>query len=117
MAEKGDPSKAAKKAAKAKAKIDKKLAKAHAQAATTGSGGGVQRDEARPRSAGDARGLSPAERSAAAAERQVALQRFRVIFAAAVAVVTILTFLITVKPWRLWGSSPESPPPATEPSQ
>ena len=43
---------------------------------------------------------NPAERSAAAAERQVALQRFRVWLALVMALVAVTALLWSVKPWR-----------------
>lgn len=44
---------------------------------------------------------TPAERSAAAAERQVRLQSYRVWFAAIGVIIAIATLLITFKPWKL----------------
>ena len=88
-----DQAKAQKKADKAQAKLDKKAAKARAKSTEVAVGA--------PAAAADhAAGPSPAERSAAAAERQVRLQRWRVILALAAMLVALLTFLYTPKPWR-----------------
>lgn len=89
MAGAKESSKTAKKEAKTRAKLEKKLARAGTQAAT------------------DSRSSpTPAERSAAAAERQVILQKYRVWLAATVAVMAIVTFLATVKPWNFFHPPP-----------
>jgi ferric-dicitrate binding protein FerR (iron transport regulator) len=54
-------------------------------------------------------GPTPAERSAAAAERQVRLQRLRVVLAFLGVAVAAAMLLWTVKPWR-------TPPPAISPT-
>jgi hypothetical protein len=54
-------------------------------------------------------GPTPAERSAAAAERQVRLQRLRVVLAFLGVAVAAAMLLWTVKPWR-------TPPPAASPT-
>lgn len=102
----GDPSetaKAAKKAAKAQAKLDKKLAKKgagdpRAHAASTASSGG----------SGDA-GLSPAERSAKAAERQATLHQYRVWISLVIALLALVSLLVTLKPWTLFDGTDRSP--------
>lgn len=45
-------------------------------------------------------GLTPAERSAAAAEKQVRLQRWRVVLAVAGVLVAAATLLFTLRPWE-----------------
>lgn len=99
-----DAAKEAKKAAKAQAKLQKKLAKkgvesacADAPQAPPPSGTAVES------------GPTPAERSAAAAERQISLQRYRVWISLLIALIALVTFLITVKPWTLLGSSDRHP--------
>jgi hypothetical protein len=82
-----DP-KTAKKLAKARLKEAKKRAAAEATPAPSAQ---IEKP-----SAG---GPTPAERSAAAAERQVRLQRLRVIIALAATIVGLLTLLLTTRPW------------------
>lgn len=67
-------------------KVAKKRAKAAAKAAKKGLHA--------PQSVAFGDGKSPAERAAAAAERQVALQRWRVILGIVGALIAIATFLI-----------------------
>lgn len=93
-----DQAKADKKAAKARLKAEKKAAKASSHIPPTAGGGD---------------GSSPAERAAAAAEKQVSLQRFRVLFALLMFLVATATFLWTVKPWRYLPGS-QHPNPAQE---
>jgi len=92
--------KADKKASKAKLKAEKKAGKnASAVSAARVRNGSAP---------------SPAERSASAAEKQVALQRFRVLFALLMFLVTVATFAWTVKPWRyLPGSDRAGAPPTS----
>ena len=80
--------KAAKKAAKAQSKLLKK-----------GGGEAVTRNTVGQAGSAD---VSPtaAQRSAAAAERQVTLQRYRVLLAAAALAIAVLTLLITMRPWQ-----------------
>lgn len=92
-------SKAAKKAAKAEAKRTKKEAKAALAAKASTAASSIS-------------GPSPAERSAVAAERQVRLQRWRVVFALLMFLVAAATFLATVRPWEKRGKSPPPPDPA-----
>ena len=73
-------------------KAAKKVAKALAKAAK-------KEVAARTPDAQPADGLSPAERAAAAAERQVSLQRWRVVLAALAAVIALATF------WVMWSRS------------
>ena len=104
--------KAAKKAAKAQAKLDKKAAK---EAPLVGTVDVVQPGAApsapapvKPSPPGAKLGPTPAERSAAAAERQVQLQRYRVWLGILAVLVALATFLATVRPWR-YLQSPETP--------
>lgn len=100
-----DQAKADKKASKARLKAEKKAGNAAAVAPIAAGGG-----DGKP---------SPAERSAAAAEKQVALQRFRVLFALLMFVVAVVGLLWTVKPWQyLPGSAqPQTAPAATTPEE
>ncbi len=75
------------KVAKKLAKVSAKAAKKQAQTTTPG---GVGAEAARPPGSGP----SPAERSAEAAERQVALHRWRVVLALATALIAIISLLI-----------------------
>ena len=88
--------KSAKKATKARLKIEKKAAKAATKKAPGAAGTASAID--RP-AEGVPAGPSPAERSAAAAERQVRLQHWRVILAVAGVIVALVTLLLTIKPW------------------
>jgi hypothetical protein len=89
------------KAAKERAKAEKKLAKARVKAEKKlGAGaptGGPATPEAPapaiPSAPGAPDGLTPAERSARAAERQVSLQRWRILFALLGFVVALATLL------------------------
>jgi len=106
MTETQDPAKTSKKIAKGEAKRAKKGAKAAALAEAANAGA------APPVPAG----TSPAERSAAAAERQVRLQRWRVVFAVLMFLVAAGTFLATVRPWERWNLAPSAADrSATEP--
>ena len=98
-----DTSKATKKALKAEAKLAKKLAKN--RAATDPS---VLSPQAAQRGKGE-NDLSPTERSARAAERQVRLQRLRVIFAALMFIVAVVTLLLTTRPWENKDSGDNAP--------
>jgi hypothetical protein len=82
-----DP-KTTKKLAKASLKEAKKRAAAESPPAPP--------DRAQKRPAG---GPTPAERSAAAAERQVRLQRLRVIIALGAMILALVTLLLTTRPW------------------
>lgn len=92
-----DESKAAKKTAKAQVKAEKAAHKAAIAAAAPDV------------PAGD---MSPSERSARAAERQVALQILRVLFALLMLVIATAGLLWTIKPWERGGSS--EPQPASD---
>jgi hypothetical protein len=95
-----------KKRAKAQTKAIKKLAKRQAVPATTESAAGdIHRAAV---SVGGA--SSPAERSAAAAEKQVALQRYRVLFAVLMFLIAVATLIVTIRPWDRDGRSPNSHP-------
>jgi len=99
-----DAAKEAKKAAKAQVKLQKKLAKKGAESARA--------DASRiPASSGATveSGTTPAERSAAAAERQIVLQRYRVWISLLVALLALVTFLVAAKPWNLLGNSTRHP--------
>ena len=74
-------------------KVAKKIAKAAAKAAKKGASAGSP-PAAEP--SAPAGGQTPAERSAAAAERQVALQRWRVILAVVAAAIALITLLVMV---------------------
>ena len=89
-----DP-KAAKKVAKAQAKLEKKLAKKRPD----GAGEEARLSPTQARSS-EPHGPTPAERSAAAAEHQVRLHRYRMLISLAAAVIALVTFLATVRPWR-----------------
>ncbi len=89
-----DP-KAAKKVAKAQAKLEKKLAKKRPD----GAGEEARCSPTQARSS-EAHGPTPAERSAVAAEHQVRLHRYRMLISLAAAVIALVTFLATVRPWR-----------------
>jgi len=94
-----------------KAKIEKKLAKARLKEAKKRAKG-----NASTAPVGDgslASSPTPAERSAAAAEKQVRLQSFRVWFAALGVIIALGTLLITFKPWKTQTANQASPPPIT----
>lgn len=84
MSESYDPAKAVKKAAKAQAKAAKKLNKATAPATP------------HPSDPTDSNSLSPAERSAQAAEQQVRLQKRRVWIALIGAIIGLATLVATL---------------------
>jgi hypothetical protein len=90
MSDEQHDDKALKKQAKAEAKAAKKQAKAEADAAA------AEAEAARPREATDSDG-SPAERSARAAERKVALESWRTIFAAVGALIGLATLLFMAR--------------------
>lgn len=104
MSEQKDAAKAAKKAAKSRAKINKKLSKEQRGAPPT-EACTAPRDP----------GPTPAERSAAAAERQVRLQRFRVWISLTAALIALATLLVTFRPWEFF-SEPQ-PAPAAAPDE
>lgn len=104
MSEQKDVAKAAKKAAKSRAKLDKKLSKEQHGTASQDQPGVPPEPES-----------TPAERSAAAAERQVRLQRFRVWISLTAALIALATLLVTFRPWEFF-SRPE-PAPAAAPSE
>jgi len=89
-----DEAKAAKKTVKAQVKAEKAAHKAAMAAATPDAPTG---------------GMSPSERAARAAERQVALQILRVLFALLMLVIATAGLLWTIKPWER-GGSPEPQP-------
>jgi hypothetical protein len=107
-----DP-KTAKKLAKARLKAAKKReAAGRADAAAEGAPGARTASDLPPA------GATPAERAAAAAERQVRLQRLRVLIALGAVVVALLTLLVTTRPWT-WGEKAGGTPrpqPLTSPS-
>ena len=74
-------------------KVAKKTAKAAAKAAKK-QASAAPPSPAEPSTPAGAR--SPTERSAAAAERQVALQRWRVILAVVAAAIALITLLVMV---------------------
>ena len=71
-------------------KIRKKLAKAEAKAAKKGASSPDETEQA----ISAARGKTPAERSAEAAERQLRLHRWKVAFAAISALVALATLIL-----------------------
>jgi hypothetical protein len=73
-------------------KVAKKMAKAAAKAAKKRVAGGLPPE---PKTVSPPAGSSPAERAAAAAERQVALHRWRVVLAAVAALIGLVTLLVT----------------------
>ena len=100
--------------AKREAKIAKKAAKAAAKAqkkslTQSESAPPVGRKDSPPPTESEGKRLSAAERSAAAAERQVRLQMYRVLIAVVVALVGLATLIVTLRP--LLG-----PPSADEPA-
>jgi len=109
------------------AKTAKKAAKALVKAEKKGSvGGGVDssgRRAATPTSSpvpdavpATPNGPTAAERSAAAAERQVALQRYRVLLAVLMLVVALAAIMTTTKPWQFLPAVQDaaSQPPASQ---
>jgi hypothetical protein len=109
--------------AKREAKIAKKAAKAAAKAqkkslAQSESASPIESKEPPPPVASGENGLSPAERSAAAAERQVRLQTYRVLIAVVVALVTLATLIVTTRPfWQApSGDEPSDNAAAVTPS-
>lgn len=120
-----DP-KAAKKLAKAQAKAEKKRAKHLAKmgpmaqpappAARTGTGAGARGEAGTSHDDTPAAGPTPAERSAAAAERQVRLQRWRVAIALLTFIIAALTFLLIYRPWKSIQPAPPDEAPAEQPA-
>lgn len=106
-----DAAKAAKKAAKAKAKELKKLEKKHASEPLADAGAARQVPSSVTASGmGPAeRSAAAAERSAAAAERQAKLQRYRVLFALLMVIVSLAALLATVKPWKFLAETRPTP--------
>ena len=97
MSESKDKAKAGKKATKAAIKQQKK------SAGPPGTHASIDDQPSRPEATstqGNAALPTPAERSAFAAERQVRLQKLRVLLALAALLVAIGTFLLTTKPWK-----------------
>jgi len=85
---------------KEQAKIEKKLAKSlvkEEKARTKASQTNAANSAGSPAPSSSP---TPAERSAAAAERQVRLQSYRVWFAALGVIIAIATLLLTIKPWQ-----------------
>jgi hypothetical protein len=109
MSESKDAAKTAKKAAKSQAKIEKKLGNLRTPTAeappTAGASSSWDSADSPPTP-------TPAERSAGAAERQVTLQRYRVLISLIAAAVALATFLITVKPWTFLRATESAPPAA-----
>ena len=106
MGEAKDAAKAAKKAAKAEKKRQKK--------APTESPAETPAPDPAPAPAPSTvleSGPTPAERSAAAAERQVRLQRYRVWLALITAIVAAAALIAATKPWERFLSS--GPPTET----
>lgn len=99
--------KAAKKAAKTEAKRLKKAAKDRSPSAAP----------APPRADQPSAGPNPAERSAAAAERQVKLQERRVFWSALGVIVALAALLVSILLWSgsRKASAPTSAPAATQP--
>ena len=105
----GDPketAKAAKKAAKAQAKIEKKSrAQTDGNVAPEAASVSAVPPESTPG------GLAPAERAAAAAERQVKLQTYRVWITIFAALIALAGVFATIKSWQ--AIHPEVPPEET----
>ena len=91
MADAKERAKGAKKELKAQAKLRKKEAKGAVADASAGAG---QAASAVPT------GSTPAERSAAAAERQARLHTYRVWIALAGVVLALVTVLVSTRPWE-----------------
>lgn|GEM_PF-2148012 len=111
MGDAKEESKRQKKAIKAEQKQVKKLGKAGVDSPVS----------SRPSAADVQTGRTPAERSAAAAERQVKLQKLRVFIALIAVLIALAGFLITVRPWQYLGprtqpagEASSSPRPAPE---
>ncbi len=85
---------------KEQAKIEKKLAKAVVKEEKARAKASQPHTAKPVNVAPSSTSPTPAERSAAAAERQVRLQSYRVWFAALGVIIAIATLLITLKPWR-----------------
>ena len=101
--------KAAKKAAKAQAKLEKKAAKDAPPVGTVD----VEQPGAAPPTLTPAKpGPTPAERSAAAAERQI----YRVWLGILAVLVALATFLATVRPWR-YLQPPDTPTESSVPAE
>ena len=96
---------------KARAKAAKKKAKAEFKTAKKQMGPPAPASPSAPKSNGA--GQTAAQRSAVAAEKQVRLQRLRVLIALLTLVVALATFLIAARPWN-WSSTPPADPPSTE---
>ena len=127
--------KAEKKAAKAQAKLEKKLGKTGAEGGPQGAAaserapaaGGAPVAEGAPvvggtravdvaARAAEPSGPTPAERSAAAAERQVALHKYRMWISLIAALIALATLIATVRPWRYIDALilPQETPAATD---
>jgi hypothetical protein len=91
MADAKEHTKGLKKELKAQAKLRKKEAKGAVVDASAGAG--------QPASA-EPTGPTPAERSAAAAERQARLHTYRVWIALAGVVLALVTVLVSTRPWE-----------------
>ncbi|MCG8408293.1 MAG: hypothetical protein MI923_24090 [Phycisphaerales bacterium] len=104
MSDSKEEAKQIKKTAKAESKSLKKMTQAQA-------------DPAPSNDPTETTGLTPAERSAAAAERQVRLQHFRVWLALAAVIVGVITILATIKPWSAATNEPTTKKvsPSTQP--
>ena len=87
-------------------KIAKKLLKAQAKAEKKRAKFAAESPGAPPPTAEASSAPGAADRSAAAAERQVRLQRWRVVIALLTLAVAVVTFLLTVRPWE--SKQPES---------
>ncbi len=81
-------------------KIAKKLLKAQVKAEKKRAKLAAESSSAPPAAELSSAPGTPADRSAAAAERQVRLQRWRVAIALLTLAVAAVTFLLTVRPWE-----------------
>lgn len=104
MTDADDHAKVEKKAAKAAQKLLKKQAKAEAKAASSGSAAArtASAPSSTPSTSAKHDTLTPAERSAAAAERQVRYTRVRMWIGILTLLATIVTILLTVDPFGWW---------------
>jgi hypothetical protein len=108
MSDAKEEAKAKKKLAKEQSKAAKKLAKVEEKTHETPH---AASSTSMPAPAPISDGISPAERSARAAEQQVRLQRFRVWFAFLTVLLTLATILITLRPWRWLDREPAATDP------
>lgn len=113
MSDEKNAAKAAKKAAKGRSKAAKKAAAPLGEAVVAAPGVVPAPAESKPGS------LTPAERSAAAAERQARLHALRVWISLLMLLLAVTTFLLTARPWtwfdRSSGASRQTPVESTAP--